>query len=67
LVCFFFLFFSFFCRSNRKTSHLLRVNINDILIYGLGLCTTLFIVHALSHDVSDFNHMHVQACICIRW
>lgn len=32
----------------------------------LGLHKIFFIVHVLSHDVSDFKHTYAQLCICIR-
>ena len=36
-------------------------------IFWLGLCSTMFSEHSSSHNDSDFNHIHAQLCIGMRW
>lgn len=52
----------------RRGVKLLGQSVGDfLLIDKLGLYKPLFTVNILSHNASDFNHMHAQSYIGIRW
>ena len=39
----------------------------SVLIDRVGLHDPMFMVPTLSHDASDFKHMHAQSCLGTTW